>query len=271
MSHFKQFESDTRAEDGRNLGDQWVDWDGANDAPIKEDSGLFLILSGFVLIFASVLLAIFLYLITPRLAMWNPHVPVAAWMISTMLFAASVLWFVQLIITAKIRRRIIFSPQFIKPLFNMIFSGAFRIGQMFGVSRDRVGHSFVRVCNNLARAKKPNYKDERLLLLLPRCLAKDELRQINELKDFYPIMIHIVSGGELARKKVKETRPTAVIGVACERDLVSGIRDVGTRFSVIGIPNQRPLGPCKETHIDMQELVSAIEFFVGPPKTLPQA
>jgi len=103
------------------------------------------------------------------------------------------------------------------------------------------------------------------LILLPRCLAKEELQAINGLKKIYPIEIHTVSGGELARKKVRELRPTAVIGVACERDLVSGIRDVGQKISVIGIPNERPEGPCRNTRIDMDKLIEAIEFYVGKP------
>ena len=89
-----------------------------------------------------------------------------------------------------------------------------------------------------------------------------------EFKNVYPVEIYPVSGGELARKKVREIRPTAVIGVACERDLVAGIRDVGNKFSVIGIPNIRPEGPCKNTYIDLEELEKAIQFYVGQPKDL---
>ena len=112
----------------------------------------------------------------------------------------------------------------------------------------------------------PAGRQEKLLILLPRCLAKEELVAINALKDRYPLEVHTVSGGELARKKVRELRPTAVIGVACERDLVSGIRDVSQKISVIGIPNQRPEGPCRNTRIDMGELTRAIEFYVGQPR-----
>ncbi|MFA4874433.1 MAG: DUF116 domain-containing protein [bacterium] len=264
MSHFKEYQNDATAQDGRNLGDEWVDWNGGNDSPINEGKGLFLWLSAAVLILSTAFAAAFVYLVTPRLALWDSHLPVIAWMLALILVAAAALWFVQLVFTAALSRRPLLAPASIKPLFNLTFSGTFRVGSLLGISRDRVGHSFVRVSNELSRAAKPATRDEKLLLLLPRCLAKEELLKINGLKERYPITVHTVSGGELARKKVKELKPTAVIGVACERDLVSGIRDVGARFSVIGIPNQRPNGPCKETRIDMQELISAIEFFVGP-------
>ncbi len=267
MSHFKEYQSDANSSDGRNLGDEWMDWDGKDNAHIKDGKGMFISLSLLVLAMSAGASAAFIYLISPRLAMWHAHLPVLAWMIAALLAVAAVLWFVQMLVTAFARKSPVIHPARVRFLFDLVFSGAFRTGRMLGVSRDRIGRSFVRVSNEISRATKPSGREEKLLVLLPRCLAKDELKQINDLKDRYPISIHTVSGGELARKKVKELKPTAVIGVACERDLVSGIRDVGSRFSVIGIPNERPHGPCKDTRIDMQELIDAIEFFVGPPST----
>ena len=62
---------------------------------------------------------------------------------------------------------------------------------------------------------------------------------------------------------IRTERPSAVIGVACERDLISGIRDVSPLLPTIGITNQRPEGPCKNTLIDMDALRRAIETFTG--------
>lgn len=266
MSHFKQYQGDSSAPDGRNLGDEWLDWDGKDGGFIKQGTGLFISFAVLVTVLINVTLCAFVYLITPRLAIWHEGLPWLAWGFATLIVIISIIWFVQFVLTVITKKKIIFSPTRLHPFFEITFAGVFSIADLFGVSRDRVGHSFVRVSNNMSRALKPKGRKENLLLLLPRCLAKEQLKEINELKDTYPVTIHTVSGGELARKKVKETRPTAVIGVACERDLVSGIRDVGTKFFVIGIPNQRPEGPCKNTHIQMPELIEAIEFFVGKPE-----
>ena len=46
----------------------------------------------------------------------------------------------------------------------------------------------------------------------------------------------------MARQMVKEIRPKAIIAVACERDLTSGIQDVFP-LPVIGVLNERPFGP----------------------------
>ena len=266
MSHFSEYGNDASTTDGRHLGDEWADWDGRDETSIREGKGLFLLFAGAAAAIVCAGLVLFIYLISPRLAGWAAWLPTVAWIVSGCAIVAGLVWYALLAATVIGGRKIVASPVRPRAFFVITFAGAFRLAELLGISRDRVGHSFVQATNVMSRALKPAGREERLLLLLPRCLEKELLKEIGALKDRYPIAVHTVSGGELARKKVKELRPTAIIGVACERDLVSGIRDVGTRFSVIGIPNRRPHGPCKETSIDMAELIEAIEFFVGPPK-----
>lgn len=264
MSHFKEYQSASSSDDGRNLGDEWLDWDGADTTPIRDGKNLYIGIAALVTLLLDISLCAFVYLITPRLALWHHALPWISWALVCLILGASVLWFVAFFLTVTTQRKLLISPMRIGPLFELTFAGVFKIAELMGISRDRVGHSFVMVSNSISRAFKPAGREEKVLVLLPRCLAKEQIKEIMGLKERYPIHVHTVSGGELARKKVKELRPTAVIGVACERDLVSGIRDVGTKFSVIGIPNTRPEGPCKNTHIEMDELIQTIEFFVGP-------
>lgn len=264
MSHIKEYQSSST--DGRNLGDEWLDWDGRDASPIDEGTDLYISIAALAVLFMGFVIAGFVYLITPRLATWNYTLPWIAWGLALTAIAVTIVWFVTFFFTVVTNRKLAFSPFKLRLFFELTFACVFRLADIVGISRDRVGHSFVKVTNNISRIYKPAGRQEKLLLLLPRCLTKEQLREINGLKEIYPITIHTVSGGELARKKVKETKPTAIIGVACERDLVSGIRDVGTKFSVIGIPNRRPNGPCKDTNIDMAELIDTIEFFVGPPQ-----
>ena len=254
-------------EDQRHLGDEWDDWDGRSDNEVKSGKSLFLIFAGVVVIIMNALILSFVFMISPRLELWSSSLPYAAWFSAFVFLALTVLWFISVALTsATVKNFLPFNAR-IDSLFNIIFSGAFRLGRVFGLSRDRMGHSFVKAFNDLSRATKVSGRKEKLLILLPRCLTKQQLTEINDLKNKYPIYVQTVSGGELARKKIKELRPSAVIGVACERDLVSGIRDVNSKISLIGIPNKRPEGPCKNTTIDMDELLRTIEFYVGPPSS----
>ncbi len=73
----------------------------------------------------------------------------------------------------------------------------------------------------------------------------------------------VATGGGEARKVIHQERPSAVIGVACERDLISGIHDVAPKVATLGVANQRPEGPCKNTLIDLEELRVAIRALTG--------
>ncbi len=267
MSHLKEYKSNAKSPEDRNLGDEWIDWDGHDEGhTIDEGKGLFLWFTFGVVLLADALLVILVYLITPRLASFIEELPVAAWTLAGLFIAATAFWYVELVFTAYHEKNFFLfrsRPHF---LFELIYTRVIKLSRVFGVSRDRLGHSFVKVSNAVSRAMRKKVETERLLVLLPRCLSKEELKKAMALKERYTFEIFTVSGGELARKKVKEIRPTAVIGVACERDLVSGIRDVGGRLSIIGIPNKRPHGPCKDTHIDLNALEDAIKFYVGPPR-----
>jgi uncharacterized protein len=212
------------------------------------------------------------YLVAPRLAQWHPRLPgallvalaalVAMLLLTQAAVAATLLlrWPLPQALSAVVRR-----------LLARIESGVFTLGGLVSVDRDRVAHSYVQVHNALIRASEQHTSPERLLVLLPRCLTKEQLQQASALGARYGVGVAVVAGGELARQRIKEHRPAAVIGVACERDLVSGIRDVRGRLCVLGIPNTRPHGPCKDTCIDLAQLRDAIEFYLRPtPASSPE-
>ena len=71
----------------------------------------------------------------------------------------------------------------------------------------------------------------------------------------------IVTGGTLARQTVKKIRPKAVMAIACERDLTSGIQDVYP-LPAVGVLNIRPNGPCFNTHVDIEQVREEIKKFL---------
>ncbi|OGQ47996.1 MAG: hypothetical protein A3I09_01455 [Deltaproteobacteria bacterium RIFCSPLOWO2_02_FULL_47_10] len=247
----------------RTLGDEWADWDGkADEATAKTGQGLFIGFSLAVLLVIDGVLALLYYLTLPRLAQFYSGIPhIILWGIILWIVLTSVL-FIQLALTIYTGRNFFFIKRQIFFAFDLVFARVFKLAKLLRISRDRMGHSFVLVSNSVVRAVDRTLKDKKLMILLPRCLTKETLQQIYKLKEQYPIEIFTVSGGELARKKVKEYNPSAIIGVACERDLVSGIRDVGHRIPVIGLANKRPNGPCKDTVVDVDELTRVVEFYL---------
>jgi hypothetical protein len=80
--------------------------------------------------------------------------------------------------------------------------------------------------------------------------------------DGYPnVVLQTAPGGNVARKIIRKTKPRAIVAVACERDLVSGIQDVAPKIPVLGICNSRPAGPCKDTVVDLDEFRDALDMF----------
>jgi len=83
---------------------------------------------------------------------------------------------------------------------------------------------------------------------------------IVDIQEQYGITVKVVSGGTAARAITSEINPELIIAVACERELASGIRDVG-EHSVIGINNEAPNGPCNQTTVDIHLIRQYLNYF----------
>ena len=83
--------------------------------------------------------------------------------------------------------------------------------------------------------------------------------------DEYGVKIAVATGGTLARRIVVENKPEAIVAVACELDLTTGIQDTYP-IPVIGVLNERPYGPCMNTRVDLQKVKEAILYFLEPQK-----
>lgn len=163
---------------------------------------------------------------------------------------------------------------------NLLFPMATRIGRLFDIDKERVERSFIEVSNHLIRQKKIRVRPNKLLLLTPHCIQQESCMhkitsnpdnchlcggcQVGDLvllTKKYGVHLAIVTGGTLARKVIKTLRPHAVVSVACERDLTSGIQDMFP-LPIIGILNERPCGPCCNTRVNMKLVEQAVKDFI---------
>jgi hypothetical protein len=141
-----------------------------------------------------------------------------------------------------------------------LLSKSLWFGEKFGISRDRVGNSFIKAHNLMLKSHAGEVKSDTLLVLLPRCLDKETRQQVAERANGRAVQIVTAGGGEEARKAIRQYRPSLILAVACERDLISGIRDVARKIPVLAVPNKRPEGPCKNTHLCLTDLDEAMRF-----------
>ncbi|HHY13165.1 MAG TPA: DUF116 domain-containing protein [Thermoanaerobacterales bacterium] len=172
-----------------------------------------------------------------------------------------------------IQKLMIFAVKILYPM-------AITLGKVFGIPSDKIRSSFVEVNNHLVLTSGLKVKPERLLVLVPHCIQKDFCAQkitidplrckrcgrcnigsLIDLAEKYAVNIAVVPGGTLARRAVIKYKPHAIVAIACERDLTSGIQDTRP-IPVLGVLNERPEGPCHNCIVDVSDVEKAIRFFI---------
>lgn len=166
-------------------------------------------------------------------------------------------------------------------IIRFIFPIIVNMGKFVGISKDEIRNIFIKINNAYIYSNKYCFDSKDLIILIPHCIQnhncklkvtndidnckKCGLCKINdllELKEKYNTPIFVATGGTLARKVIMDNKPKAVIAVACERDLTSGVKDV-KKIPVLGVFNSRPNGPCVDTNININEVEKAINFFTS--------
>ena len=155
-----------------------------------------------------------------------------------------------------------------------------RVGKVFGISRRQLEGSFIAVSNLIFIKCGIKVKADRLLVLVPHCLqlascphkiTRDpnnckrcggcNIGDLMKLSDEYGFHFLVATGGTLARQFVKQIRPKAVLAIACERDLMSGIQDVYP-LPAVGVLNLRPNGPCYNTRVDINDVRKMLDKII---------
>ena len=247
----------------RKLGDEWTDWKGdtgSAELEANERSATFLILAGVIFLFLIALLNVGWYLVKPRIEQFGPAVSVLLeWCVRGFSILILVVVAVEAISVAKFGKSLLPYVWTERALLALL-SKTVWLGRKFGISRDRASNSFIKVHNIVLKASSDRLSAERLLILLPRCLERATRSQILDRLDGFEAKTVTASGGEEARKAIQEHRPSVILAIACERDLISGLKDVANRIPVLAIPNKRPQGPCKNTQLPIEELDAALRF-----------
>src|SRR5438445_687515 len=79
----------------------------------------------------------------------------------------------------------------------------------------------------------------------------------------YDVPVFVATRGQLARRVIRERRPRAVVAVACERDMMTGLRDVAGKLPVLGLTMRLPNGPCRDAELDLDRMDVWVRGLVG--------
>lgn len=172
------------------------------------------------------------------------------------------------------------SASVLRKMLRFIYPIIVLVAKIIRVEKDEIRRSYCNINNILVENLNIKVNSSELLILLPHCLQNSEceykitndiynckrcgkccISDIIELVDSYGIATVVATGGTLARAWVKKVRPKAIIAVACERDLTSGINDIN-KLPVYGVMNIRDHGPCYNTSVNIGKLKKAVELFL---------
>lgn len=255
---------------------------GADSIPYRAGKGLFI---GLMLLSLTLLLA-FLGLIwwVPTVGLSNIH-PYLPTIVGSILLAFLLFLVVgALLVTVSILKgkEVLHSYRMRGLLIKLFLPLMTLVGGILRIPKEEIQKSFIEINNQLVLANRQRLKPERLLVLMPHCIqylhckikvtlniencvmcGKCEIKDLNELAREFNVKIFVSSGGTMARRFVREKRPAAVVAVACERDLTSGIQDAYP-LPVIGIVNKRPQGYCLSTGVDVEKVREAIVSLLDP-------
>ena len=211
----------------------------------------------------------------------HPRLP----LIMAVVFASVVLYLIggglTLVFTIIRGKNLFFNRRIRGVVIRFLFPLLVLVGKCVRIGKDQVRRAFITINNQLVLTEARRVTPGKLLILLPQCLQNHEcdvritgnvehckacgkckIKNLVALSHKYDVSISVATGGTLARRIVQERKPDMIIGVACERDLTSGIQD-SYPIPVFGILNKRPNGPCYDTDVDLELVEKGMIIFLG--------
>jgi len=249
----------------RRLGHEWDEWDGRplpRAGDFSAAPGLFFRFAALTVVAAAGAVALLLYLIGPRLGgLWNP-LPRILWITLATLTGLLALYLSVLAASLYGGKNLLPERLMERGPYLQLMNYTSFIARGFG-KRDWVEHAAIDIYNTFAERRGRKVGKGELLVLIPRCLSKQALDGVLEIAGRYEVPVFVATRGQLARRVIRERRPRAVVAVACERDMMTGLRDVAGKLPVLGLTMQLPNGPCRDAAIDLAQMEQWVQGLVA--------
>lgn len=219
----------------------------------------------------------------PTVGLRNIH-PALPWLLGffTLVFSLAIFAGGAIILNAALRGRVPFYSGWLRWLMMRFYLPVMSLaGGLLKMPKIKIEQAFIELNNQMVRMMARSLKPSRLLILMPHCIQFDnckikvtrdvrncagcgrcEIGELISLSDEFGVSLFISTGGTVARRKLHEERPDAVIAVACERDLASGLQDAYP-LPVLAIVNERPRGYCMETGVAVKDVRQAVIELAG--------
>ena len=246
----------------RRLGHEWDEWNGKplpSGGDFSAPPGLFFRYAALTLALASALVAVLLYLVGPRLGALAP----ALWIVLGAAVALKAVWLGLAAASFYSGTNLLPERLLERGPYLQVMNYTSLVARLSG-KRDWVEHAAIDIYNTFAVRRGRKVGKGELLVLIPRCLSKQALDGVLEIAGRYEVPVFVATRGQLARRVIRERRPRAVVAVACERDMMTGLRDVAGKLPVLGLTMQLPNGPCRDAVLDLPQMEEWVRGWVTP-------
>jgi len=244
----------------RRLGHEWDEWNGKplpSGGDFSAPPGLFFRYAALTLAIASGLVAFLLYLVGPRLGAVAP----VLWIVLGAAVALKAVWWGLAAASFYSGTNLLPERLLERGPYLQVMNYTSLVARLFG-RRDWVEHAAIDIYNTFAVRRGRRVGKGELLVLIPRCLSKQALDGVLEIAGRYEVPVFVATRGQLARRVIRERRPRAVVAVACERDMMTGLRDVAGKLPVLGLTMQLPNGPCRDAVLDLSQMEAWVKGLV---------
>lgn len=257
--------------------EQEAQWSGSSESiPYKPAKGVFIGLLGFCAIIVLLAGFSFWYIQSIGLVNIHPALPVVLGIALAAIIIVFVAGAVGISLAVIKGKDIFHSYKFRGVLIKFFLPLMIMASSLLRIPKIKIEQSFIEINNQLVKGMGKRFRPERILILMPHCIqyidckikvtqnvrncvgcGKCEISELLGLSEQFGIDLFVSTGGTIARRKVYEKKPNAIIAVACERDLTSGIQDAYP-LPVFAIVNKRPQGYCMGTGVDVADVRDAI-------------
>ena len=247
------------------MGHEWDEWNGRplpGGGDFSAPPGLFFRFAALTLALGSGLVALLLYLVGPRLAVFWPVLPRALWIVLGTAIVINAVWLGLGAGSFYSGTNLLPERLLERGPFLQLMNYTSLVARLFG-KRDWVEHAAIDIYNTLAVRRGRKVGKGELLVLIPRCLSKQALDGVLAIAGRYEVPVFVATRGQLARRVIRERRPRAVLAVACERDMMTGLRDVAGKLPVLGLTMQLPNGPCRDAVLDLAQMEQWVRGWVS--------
>jgi hypothetical protein len=253
-----------RLETDRRLGHEWDEWDGTplpGGGDFSAPPGLFFRYAVLTLALGFGGAAAALFLLAPRLAALWAGLPRVLGLGLAAAGAAAGVWMGLLVLSFYAGRALLPARWLERGPYLRLMNLTSRTARVCG-RRDWVEHAAIDVYNALAERRRRPVRRGELLVLIPRCLSREALDGVLAIAGRYEVPVFVATRGQLARRALRERRPRAVVAVACERDMMTGLRDVAGGLPVLGLTMRLPNGPCRDAQLDLDVMERWVRSWV---------